>query len=158
MNMNDEQNKIRQRGFERINSEKDNKEILIPKRSTKHSAAYDIHSSENIILPAQGKCKIHTKIKAYMQEDEVLIIHPRSSQGIKQNVRLQNTTGIVDSDYYNNPANEGEIIIFLENRSQEDIAISKGDRISQAMFQKFLLTDDDDVVNERVGGFGSTGK
>ena len=94
-----------------------------------------------MILPALGKCKIRTKIKAYMQEDEVLIIHPRSSQGIKQKVRLQNTTGIVDSDYYNNQDNEGEIIIFLENRSQKDINISKGDIISQAMFQKFLLTD-----------------
>lgn len=61
-------------------------------------------------------------------------------------------------DYFENPNNDGNIGVFLLNISDDIQNIHKGDRIAQGMFINFLITDDDDVNTERVGGFGSTGK
>ena len=93
-----------------------------------------------------------------MNGDEYLAILVRSSMGFKYNVRLCNQVGIVDSDYYNNPDNEGHIFVALKNEGDKVFKVEKGDRYAQGIFQKYLLTDDDDADGERTGGFGSTNK
>jgi len=93
-----------------------------------------------------------------MEADEVLMIYPRSSIGFKTNIRLSNTTGIIDSDYYNNQDNEGHMWIKFYNPMDIDYKINIGDKIAQGIFTKFLIVDDDKTDSERVGGLGSTGK
>ncbi len=136
----------------------DYEDISIPTRSTKHSAGYDFKSPISFILnPGESK-KVPTGIKACMNEDEYLAILVRSSMGFKYNIRLCNQVGIVDSDYYNNPDNEGHIFIKIQNEGTEPLIINKGDRFAQGIFMKYLLTDDDMAFGDRTGGFGSTGK
>jgi dUTP pyrophosphatase len=139
------------RGFEKI------KPIaILPIRSTTGSAGYDFSVIEKTIVPANGTVKINTYLKAYMQTNEFLSIHIRSSMGIKKGLYLLNQAGIVDSDYYNNPDNEGHIIIFVGNRTNEDVVIEAGERIAQGIFMSYLIADNDDATGERTGGFGST--
>ncbi len=155
------------RKFEKISKEqyeKDLKEvcnyedIILPTRSTKHSAGYDFKSPISFILnPGESK-KVPTGIKACMNEDEFLAILVRSSMGFKYNIRLCNQVGIVDSDYYNNPDNEGHIFIKIQNEGNEPLNIDKGDRFAQGIFTKYLVTDDDASTGDRTGGVGSTGK
>ena len=91
-----------------------------------------------------------------MGEDEVLILANRSSNPGKKGLILANSIGVIDSDYYGNPDNDGHIMFTFFNIKEEDIEIKKGDAIGQAIFQKFLVTDDDFAEGERTGGFGST--
>ena len=102
--------------------------------------------------------KISTGIKAYMKEDEVLMLYVRSSIGIKKNLMLANQTGVIDASFYNNPDNEGNITCALYNYGEEDQFIQQGDRIMQGVFMKYYPADNDIVLNkERVGGIGSSG-
>ena len=134
-------------------------EIVLPYRNTKHSAGYDFISTVEIIIPAQGMAKIPTGIKVAMEDDEILSIYPRSSIGFKTGIRLANTVGIVDSDYYNNSDNEGHIFIKFYNPTDEDYLIHIGDKIAQGIFTKYLIVDDEEeILTERSGGLGSTGK
>ena len=102
---------------------------------------------------------VPTGIKSYMQEDEYLQLANRSSNPLKHFLVLPNGVGVVDSDYYNNPDNEGHIYFQLLNFGLFDKEIQKGDRIGQGIFHSFLKADEDDVeeANERTGGFGSSG-
>ncbi len=145
---------MKKRGFEVVSTYND---ILLPKRGSKASAGYDFYLLEDITIKAKDEIKVKTGIKAYMLEDEVLEVYIRSSLGIK-GIRIKNTVGIIDSDYYNNPKNEGEIIAFLENSSKEDLVLKKGDRFIQGIFKKYLTIDNEDELEARVGGFGSTNK
>lgn len=155
------------RKFEKISEEqfeKDLKEVCeysdveIPTRSTKHSAGYDFKSPISFTLNPGDSKKVPTGIKASMNEDEFLAIFVRSSMGFKYNIRLCNQVGIVDSDYYNNPDNEGHIFVKIQNEGKEAITINKGDRFAQGIFMNFLITDDDVAFGDRTGGFGSTNK
>ena len=149
----------KKRGFE-IAKGFENANINLPVRSTKNSAGYDIEAAEDCIIPAfkagQKPTLIKTGLKAYMQSDEVLILANRSSNPGKKGLILANSIGIVDSDYYENPDNDGHIMFAFYNVKEEDIEIKKGERIGQAMFQKYLVTDNDFANGERTGGFGST--
>ena len=116
--------------------------------------AYDIYSNDNYTILPNQIAKIWTDIKVHMKQDEGFIINVRSSMGGK--FMLANTSGWVDSDYYDNPSNDGNLGVFLLNISNETQYIHKGDRIAQGMFIKYLTTDDDFVTTERTGGFGST--
>ena len=94
-----------------------------------------------------------------MQDDEFLGIHIRSSMAIKRHLRLVNNEGIVDADYYNNPDNEGHLMIALANDTDKDIVLQAHERIAQGIFSVIYLTTDDDASKEksvRSGGFGST--
>ena len=93
-----------------------------------------------------------------MGEDEVLMIHPRSSIGFKKKLMLVNTTGIIDSDYYENPDNDGNIGFAFYNMSDVDVLIKAGERVLQGIFTKYLITEDDNADEVRTGGTGSTGK
>ena len=132
---------------------------LKPHRNTKYSAGYDFISPIEIIVPAHEMAKIPTGIKAAMNDDEILYIYPRSSIGFKTGIRLSNTVGIVDADYYNNPDNEGHIFIKFFNPTDKDYQIHIGDKIAQGIFAKYLVVDDEEEIKtERSGGLGSTGK
>lgn len=151
----------KKRGFE-IAKGFENANINLPKRSTKNSAGYDIEAAEDSVVPAfkpgQKPVLVKTGLKAYMQSDEVLILANRSSNPGKKGLILANSIGVVDSDYYGNPDNDGHIMFAFFNFKDEDIEIKKGERIGQGMFQKYLVTDNDIAEGERTGGFGSTNK
>lgn len=149
------------RGFE-ITKGWENKEINLPIRKTARAAAYDIEAAEDTIIPSfklgQKPTLIPTGIKAYMKEDEVLMLFPRSSSPKKQGIMFPHSAGIIDGDYYENINNDGHIMIQCINIKDEDVVIKKGEAVAQAMFQRFLKTDDDCAEGERIGGFGSTSK
>lgn len=152
---------MKKRGFEVAKGFED-MGINIPKRATKNAAGYDIEAAEDIILPpfkiGDKPNLIKTGLKAYMMEDEVLIIVPRSSGPKKQGILFPHSMGVIDSDYYENESNDGHIFIQCINIKDEPVEIKKGERIAQAYFQKFLITDDDIEGEVRTGGFGSTTK
>ena len=149
----------RKRGFEIAKGWED-KQINLPVRKTKYSAGYDIEAAEDVVIPSFKKgmkpTLVKTGVKAYMGEDEVLILANRSSNPGKKGLILANSIGVVDSDYYENPDNDGHIMFAFYNVKEEDITVQKGERIGQAIFQKYLVTDDDIATGTREGGFGST--
>ena len=151
----------KERGFE-IAKGFENSNINLPIRKTKCSAGYDIEAAEDTIIPSFKKGNkptlVKTGIKAYMGEDEVLILANRSSNPGKKGLILANSIGVIDSDYYGNPDNDGHIMFAFFNIKDEDIEIKKGDCIGQAIFQKYFVVDDDIAEGERTGGFGSTSK
>lgn len=102
---------------------------------------------------------VPTGIKTYMQDDEFLLLVNRSSGPLKRQLILPNGVGIVDADYYNNPSNEGELFFQLINFGITDQLIKKGERIGQGIFMPYLIADNEQrSINERTGGFGSSGK
>lgn len=143
------------RKFEKVSY--DNSGIL-PTRADVRSAGYDIYSPTQIYIEPKQMIKIKTNIKAYMEPDEVLMIYVRSSIGIKKNLMLANSTGVIDSSYVDNPDNEGNIIIALYNYGETRQFIEAGDRIAQGVFLKYLITENDNTTNtSRSGGIGSSG-
>ncbi len=149
------------RGFEIAKGFED-KEINLPIRKTKYSAGYDIEAAENVIIPSFKKgtnpTLVKTGLKAYMQDDEMLLLYNRSSNPKKKGLILANSVGVVDKDYYGNSDNDGHIMFAFYNIKDEDIEIKKGEAIGQAIFQKYLVVDNDVAEGERIGGFGSTTK
>jgi len=129
----------------------------LPKRSTNHSAGYDFFSLYDFVLKPGEIKKIPTGIKIAMNEDEMLMLVIRSSMGFKYNVRMCNQIGIFESDYYNNPNNEGHAWLKLQNEGDIDYVVKKGEAICQGIFNKFLTIDNElEINNERKGGLGST--
>ena len=121
------------------------------------AAGYDIVALDDYTLIPGGVLKIPTGIKAFMNNDEVLLIVIRSSFGFKYNARLCNQVGVIDSDYYNNIDNEGHIFISLQNEGNKDLVIKKGEHFAQGIFTKFLTADNEkEVTTIRQGGIGST--
>ena len=149
------------RGFEIAKGWED-KNINLPKRSTKYAAGYDVEAAEDTIIPAfkpgVKPTLIPTGLKAYMQDDEMLCLYNRSSNPKKKGLVLANSVGIIDKDYYGNADNDGHIMYAMWNFKDEDIKVEKGERIGQAIFQKYLIADNDNADAERTGGFGSTDK
>ena len=152
---------MKKRGFE-IAKGFENKDINLPVRKTKFSAGYDVEAAEDCVIPpfvaGQKPTLIKTGLKAYMEDDEVLMLYNRSSNPGKKGLILANSVGVIDKDYYGNPDNDGHIMYAFFNVKSEPVEIKKGDVVGQAIFQKYLITDDDSAEGERVGGFGSTNK
>ena len=151
----------RKRGFE-IARGFENKDINLPIRKTARSAAYDLEAAEDTVIPrfklGQTPTLIPTGLKAYMQDDDVLMLFPRSSGPKKHGILFPHSSGIIDADYYGNIDNDGHIMIQCINIKDEDVYIKKGEAIAQAIFQKYGIIDDDHAEGERKGGFGSTNK
>ena len=151
---------MRCRGFEVVKGYED-KGINLPVRKTRHSAGYDVEAAEDIVIPMfTPGCKptlIPTGLKAYCMEDECYLLLNRSS-GPKKGFILANSVGLIDSDYYGNPDNDGHCYFAYFNCSDHDIEVKKGDVIGQVVFQKYLVVDNDAAEGVRVGGFGSTDK
>jgi len=152
---------MKNRGFEEVSEQfkkfKDEPTIL-PKRGSKHSAGWDFFLKEDISIGPGFTIVTWSDVKAYMQPDEVLKIHIRSSVGIKQGIVIANQTGIIDSDYYSNENNDGNIGISLYNQDCITKHLEKGTKICQGIFEKYLVADGDETTEERVGGIGSSGK
>lgn len=132
--------------------------ISLPKRATAGSAGYDFMTPVAITLAPGESIKVPTGVRAAMEEGWVLQIYPRSGLGFKYRLQLNNTVGIVDSDYYHSD-NEGHIFVKLTNDSREGktLSLEAGSGFAQGIFMEFGITEDDQVETIRNGGFGSTG-
>jgi len=136
----------------------DEHEITMPVRATLNSAGYDFFSPIEINIPAGSAEIIWTNIKACCNEDEFLMLCVTSGMG-KRGLILSNGIGVIDSDYYSNENNDGNIGFRLHNLGKEDYLIKKGEKIGQGIFFKYLPADIDNCTNAvRKGGFGSTDK
>lgn len=136
----------------------ENDQIELPKRSTKFSAGYDFKSLEDhTILPGESYV-FKTGIKAKMDSDDVLLLFIRSSLAIKKGLILANGVAVIDADYFENPNNDGHIMIAIKNLSETPATIQKGDKIAQGMFTKYEQVENDECFAERIGGTGSTGR
>ena len=134
-------------------------DIQLPVRATKGSAGYDLRTPVYIkLLPGQT-IKIPTGIRVKMNEDWVLMVFPRSGLGFKYRLQLDNTVGVIDSDYYYSD-NEGHIFAKLTNDTNKakEVELNAGDAFAQCIFMPYGITEDDDVTATRNGGFGSTGR
>ena len=133
--------------------------LILPKRATKGSAGYDFFAPFDITLKPGETVKIPTGIRVYMEENYVLKLYPRSGLGFKYRLQLNNTVGIIDSDYYYSD-NEGHIFAKITNDSNEGkvLTINKGTGFMQGIFVEYGITFDDDTTSIRNGGFGSTNK
>ena len=129
-----------------------------PRRATKGSAGYDFSLVEDVIIPPNESILIWTDIKAEMNPRDILQMHIRSSYGIKKSLMLKNIVGLIDSDYYQNPSNDGNIGIALYNYGKETVNLEKGEAFCQGVFSEYLITDNDNTYQEREGGMGSTSK
>jgi dUTP pyrophosphatase len=134
-------------------------ELKLPKRATKGSAGYDFYSPLDFTLSPGETIKIPTGIRVFIEDGWVLKIYPRSGLGFKYRIQLNNTVGIIDSDYYYSD-NEGHMFIKITNDSKEgkSLSLKKGEAFAQGIFVEYGITYDDDVSEIRNGGFGSTTK
>lgn len=132
-----------------------NVDIKLPTRATEHSAGYDFYSPIDITIQPNESVMIWTDIKANMYYDNALLLIPRSSMG-KHPIMISNTVGLIDSDYYNNESNDGNIGFRLLNIGSTPYEIKIGDRIGQGVFIKYGTVKNDDAIGVRSGGFGST--
>jgi dUTP pyrophosphatase len=129
-------------------------DAIIPQRATRNSAGYDISASETVTIQPNEIKLVPTGLAVKMyNEDEVFMLFDRSSNPMKRGIRLANSVGIIDSDYYPN-----EFMGMFQNITDHPVTIEKGQRIMQGIFTDFWLTDDDKPLSEeRNGGIGSTG-
>lgn len=147
------------RYFEVVKDEfrKNEGEIKLPTRASKHSAGYDFYSPVDAVIQPNETVMIWTDVKAHMYYDNALLIIPRSSMG-KHPVMIANTVGLIDSDYYGNESTDGNIGFRLLNLGTAPYEIKAGDRIGQGIFIKYGTIKDDDTTETRTGGFGSSNK
>lgn len=133
--------------------------IKKPERATIYSAGYDIFAPFSITLKPNQSIKVPTGIRVKMENNYVLLIFPRSSLGFKFRLQLDNTVGVIDSDYYNSD-NEGHIFIKITNDTKEskNVEIKEGDAFAQGIFLNYGIVEDDNASEIRNGGFGSTNK
>jgi dUTP pyrophosphatase len=154
---------VKLRGFEVVSDkfrEFPKAVITLPKRKTTSSAGYDLAVVKgDMILPGET---VHfaTDVKVYMQPDELFIINVRSSIGFNKKLRLVNTQGWIDADFYSNVDNDGNIGIGLFNPTSRPVVIADGERVAQGIFVNYLVKDNDeqDIKSKRIGGIGSTGR
>jgi dUTP pyrophosphatase len=143
--------------MEQSEAEEAHSKISIPRRATKRSSGYDFVSPFSFELRPNESVKFPLGIKSYMMEDEELLIFPRSSVGFKFKIKIDNTIGKIDSDYYNNENNEGDIHISVTNTGKKHWTVKARDKICQGSFYNYLITDTDNPVEEeRKGGMGSS--
>ena len=131
--------------------------IKLPKRATTGSAGYDFFAPIDITLKPNESALIPTGIRVSIEEGWLLKCYPRSGLGFKFRLQLNNTVGIIDSDYYDSE-NEGHIFAKITNDTKEEktVSISQGEGFIQGIFTPFGITFDDEVVEIRKGGLGST--
>lgn len=149
------------RGFEVAKGFED-KSVNLPIRKTKGAAGYDIEAAEDCVIepfkPGDNPTLVKTGLKAYMPDDEYLMLCNRSSNPKKKGLVMANSVGIIDADYYGNPDNDGSIMFAFYNVKNESVTIKKGEAIGQGIFMKYLTVDNDSADGIRTGGFGSTDK
>ena len=136
--------------------------IKLPKRATKYSAGYDFYISGDALLPSEDSTIIPTGIRWVCDKEEdknkVLQIYPRSGIGFRTGVRLMNTVGIIDADYWEGN-NEGHIMVKLHNPMDSYMQVKDGEAIVQGVITEYHTCDDEEeIVEKRTGGMGSTDK
>lgn len=133
--------------------------IKLPKRATTGSAGYDFYTPVALTIKPGETAKIPTGIRCEMDENWVLKCYPRSGLGFKFRLQLNNTVGIIDSDYFYSD-NEGHIFAKITNDTKEGktVEIASGSGFMQGIFVEYGITIDDDATAIRNGGFGSTSK
>ena len=133
--------------------------IKLPKRATSGSAGYDFYAPISFVIAPGETLKIPTGIRVEMEENWVLKCYPRSGLGFKYRLQLNNTVGIIDSDYFYSD-NEGHIFAKLTNDTNEGktVELAEGTGFMQGIFVEYGITFDDDVTSIRNGGLGSTTK
>ena len=144
---------------EEANIEEIYENIKLPRRATAGSAGYDFFAPVRLILEPGETLKIPTGIRVEMDPEWVLKCYPRSGLGFKYRLQLNNTVGIIDSDYFYSD-NEGHMFSKITNDTNEEktIDIAQGEGFMQGIFVEYGITVDDDVTDVRNGGFGSTTK
>ena len=149
------------RKFEKVSRIEE--DIQLPIASTENSAGYDFIAIEDTTIYPYSETnpcpeRVYLGVKAQMESDDVLLLFNRSSNPGKYGLVQANSVGVIDSDYYNNSNNEGEIAVEFYNMYNEPVVIKKGQKVCQGVFMKFLKTDDDNRLDaKREGGLGSTG-
>lgn len=133
--------------------------IKLPKRATSGSAGYDFYAPVGFTLEPGKTIKIPTGIRVKIDDGWVLKLYPRSGLGFKYRVQINNTVGIIDSDYFGSE-NEGHIFVKITNASNENktLELTEGDGFVQGVFVEYGITIDDEADGVRNGGFGSTSK
>lgn len=144
-------------GCKADNAEEIYNNIALPRRATVGSAGYDFFAPFDIELAAGETAKIPTGIRVKIAEGWLLSLYPRSGLGFKFRLQLDNTVGIIDSDYYFSD-NEGHIFAKITNDSHEGktVVIPHGTAFMQGIFTEYGITEDDEADGIRNGGFGST--
>lgn len=134
-------------------------QIKLPRRATAGSAGYDFFAPVDMSLAPGETIKVPTGIRVEMEPDWVLHLYPRSGLGFKFRLQLNNTVGIIDSDYFYSD-NEGQIFTKITNDSREgkSVMVKAGEGYLQGIFLEYGITVDDEVTEKRNGGFGSTTK
>lgn len=134
-------------------------QIHLPRRATSGSAGYDFTAPYDLVIKPGCEVLVPTGIRVRMNPDYVLLLFPRSGLGFKYRLQLNNTVGVIDSDYYA-ADNEGHIFCKLTNDSRQGktVSISAGTGMVQGIFLPFGITEDDSSDGVRTGGFGSTGQ
>lgn len=133
--------------------------VPLPRRATTGSAGYDFFTPIPLHLAPGETIKVPTGVRCRMENGWVLQIYPRSGLGFSYRLQLNNTVGIIDSDYYDSD-NEGHIFIKITNDSNEGkvLDLPAGSAFAQGLFVPFGITEDDDVSAIRNGGLGSTSR
>ena len=131
--------------------------IRLPRRATKGSAGYDFFAPESFTLVPHETILIPTGIRVMIEDGWVLSLYPRSGLGFRHRLQLDNTVGIIDSDYFE-AKNEGHILIKMtsDDHKGKTLSVAAGDGFAQGIFLPFGITVDDEADGERTGGFGST--
>ena len=149
--------KVSLQEFSKTEKANDYEKILMPKRATADSAGYDFFAVNDFTLSPNQTIKVATGIRVKIENGWVLKIYPRSSLGFKYRLRLDNTVGIIDSDYYY-AENQGHIFIKITNCGDKPLTVESGKAFAQGVFVEYGITIDDDADGVRTGGFGSTDK
>ncbi|MCR5832631.1 MAG: dUTP diphosphatase [Candidatus Saccharibacteria bacterium] len=149
------------RDFEKISFEQFKKDVAddralydsftLPMRTTKKAAGYDFVLLHDLTINPGEIVKLPTGVKSFFAPDEMLLIIVRSSTGFKYNIRLVNQVGVIDSDYYNNPDNEGHIFIKIQNEGDKAVSFKAGDAVAQGIFVKYLATDTERTIDASRG-------
>ncbi len=137
-------------------------DIRMPERSTEDSAGYDFFAIEDVYVPpyeiGDDPFMIPTGVKAQVERREFIMLVNRSSNPKKKKLVIPNSVGVIDSDYFENQDNDGEMFFGFYNLSNDYIFIEKGERLGQGIIMEYKIVDNDKAVGKRNGGWGSTGK
>lgn len=129
----------------------------LPVRATAGSAGYDFFCVRDLSLLPNETATVATGVRAKIDEGWVLKLYPRSGLGFKYRLTLNNTVGIIDSDYYYSD-NEGHIFVRMTNLGDKPLFVPAGQAFCQGVFVEYGITYDDAATTKRNGGLGSTTK
>lgn len=144
----------------KLNVKKLHPQATLPKYAHAGDACFDLHAIGDMEKPVDirpgGAAIIPTGLAFEIPEGHVMLIYSRSGHGFKNNVRLNNSVGVIDAGY------RGEVQVSLHNDGRARFKVAHGDRIAQAMILpvpavELIEVDDLNETERGAGGFGSTG-